>query len=85
MDRIVITGGAPLRGTVRISGAKNSALPILAATILGGGECVLSNVPHVVDVVTMGKLLRILGVSVTREADHTVVRPESITSGRSPL
>ena len=84
MDRIVITGGAPLRGTVRISGAKNSALPILAATILGGGECVLSNVPQVVDVVTMGKLLRILGVSVTREADHTVVRPESITSAEAP-
>ncbi|MET0513804.1 MAG: UDP-N-acetylglucosamine 1-carboxyvinyltransferase [Nitrospiraceae bacterium] len=84
MDRIVITGGAPLRGTIPISGAKNSALPILAATILGGGECVLSNVPQVVDVVTMGKLLRILGVSVTREGHHTVVRPESITSAEAP-
>jgi UDP-N-acetylglucosamine 1-carboxyvinyltransferase len=84
MDRIVITGGAPLRGTVRISGAKNASLPILAATILGGGECVLSNVPQVVDVVTMGKLLRILGVSVTREGDHTVVSPESVTSAEAP-
>ncbi len=84
MDRIVITGGAPLRGAVRISGAKNSALPILAATILGGGECVLSNVPHVVDVVTMGKLLRILGVSVTREGHHTVVRPQSVSSTEAP-
>ena len=85
MDRIVITGGAPLRGTVRISGAKNASLPILAATILGGGECVLSNVPQVVDVVTMGKLLRILGVSVTREGDHTVVSPESSHLCGSPL
>jgi UDP-N-acetylglucosamine 1-carboxyvinyltransferase len=84
MDRIVITGGAPLRGTVRISGAKNASLPILAATILGGGECVLSNVPEVVDVVTMGKLLRILGVSVTREGDHRVVSPESVTSAEAP-
>lgn len=84
MDRIVITGGAPLRGAVRISGAKNSALPILAATILGGGECVLSNVPHVVDVVTMGKLLRILGMSVTHEGHHTVVRPQSVSSTEAP-
>jgi UDP-N-acetylglucosamine 1-carboxyvinyltransferase len=84
MDRIIITGGAPLRGTIRISGAKNSALPILAATILGGGQCVLSNVPHVADVVTMGKLLRILGVSVTSESHHTVVCPQSVTSTEAP-
>ncbi len=62
MDRTVITGGKPLRGEVRTSGAKNAALPILASTILGGGECVLSNMPRVVDVVTMGKLLGMLGI-----------------------
>jgi len=73
-----------LRGTVRISGAKNASLPILAATILGGGGSVLSNVPQVVDVMTMGKLLRILGVSVTREGDRTVVSPESVTSAEAP-
>ncbi|MGZ8393319.1 MAG: UDP-N-acetylglucosamine 1-carboxyvinyltransferase, partial [Nitrospira sp.] len=43
MDQIVIQGGKPLEGEVRTSGAKNAALPILASTILGGGECVLSN------------------------------------------
>ena len=53
MDCTVITGGMPLRGEVEISGAKNAALPILASTILGGGECVITNVPRVVDVVTM--------------------------------
>jgi UDP-N-acetylglucosamine 1-carboxyvinyltransferase len=63
MDRTIITGGMPLRGEVQIGGAKNAALPILTSTILGGGECVISNVPHVVDVVTMGKLLGILGAS----------------------
>ncbi|MCE9534909.1 MAG: UDP-N-acetylglucosamine 1-carboxyvinyltransferase, partial [Nitrospirae bacterium] len=51
MDRTVITGGIPLRGEVQISGAKNAALPILASTILGGGECVITNVPRVADVV----------------------------------
>ena len=53
MDKIVISGGIPLCGEVQVSGAKNSALPILASTILGGGECVISNLPRVVDVVTM--------------------------------
>ena len=66
MDKIVISGGIPLRGEVRISGAKNSALPILRSTILGGGECVITNVPRVVDVLTMGKLLGILGADVPR-------------------
>ncbi|MGH7164975.1 MAG: UDP-N-acetylglucosamine 1-carboxyvinyltransferase, partial [Nitrospiraceae bacterium] len=50
MDKIVITGGNPLRGEVRISGAKNAALPILASTLLSGEECVITNVPAVVDV-----------------------------------
>ncbi|WP_447603786.1 UDP-N-acetylglucosamine 1-carboxyvinyltransferase [Nitrospira sp. Nam80] len=84
MDRIIITGGKPLQGVVRISGAKNAALPILASTILGGGECVLSNLPHVADVVTMGKLLGMLGISVSREAEHTVVRAESVKSTQAP-
>ena len=74
MDQIIIQGGRPLRGEVRTSGAKNAALPILASTILGGGECVLSNMPRVVDVLTMGKLLGMLGISVAQEVNHTVVR-----------
>jgi UDP-N-acetylglucosamine 1-carboxyvinyltransferase len=84
MDRIVITGGTALNGAVRMSGAKNAALPILAATILGGGDCVLSNLPQVVDVVTMGKLLKILGVSVSQEGEQTVVRADSVNSTQAP-
>ncbi|MCP9451434.1 MAG: UDP-N-acetylglucosamine 1-carboxyvinyltransferase [Nitrospira sp.] len=84
MDRIVITGGNRLRGQVRISGAKNSALPILASTILGDGECVVTNVPHVVDVVTMEKLLRIFGATVRHEDHCVVVRPETIHSTEAP-
>jgi UDP-N-acetylglucosamine 1-carboxyvinyltransferase len=84
MDRIVITGGTALKGAVRMSGAKNAALPILASTILGGGDCVLSNLPHVVDVVTMGKLLKMLGVSVSQEGEQTVVRADSVNSTQAP-
>lgn len=84
MDEIIITGGNRLRGEVRISGAKNSALPILASTILGGGECVITNVPRVVDVLTMGKLLGILGASVTHEENRAVIRAEVIHSTEAP-
>ncbi|BCA56113.1 UDP-N-acetylglucosamine 1-carboxyvinyltransferase [Nitrospira sp. KM1] len=84
MDTIVITGGNVLHGEVRISGAKNSALPILASTILGGEECVINNVPQVVDVVTMGKLLRLLGAQVEHEGNRAVVRAGVIHSTQAP-
>jgi UDP-N-acetylglucosamine 1-carboxyvinyltransferase len=83
MDQIVIEGGRSLRGEVRTSGAKNAALPILASTILGG-ECELSNMPRVVDVLTMGTLLGMLGIAVTHEGDRTVVRARDITSTEAP-
>jgi UDP-N-acetylglucosamine 1-carboxyvinyltransferase len=84
MDRIVITGGTPLHGEVQISGAKNSALPLLASTILGGEECVLTNVPRVVDVMTMGKLLSMLGASVVHEGNRAVVRADVIHATQAP-
>ena len=79
MDEILINGGNRLVGEVRISGAKNSALPILASTILGGGECVITNVPRVVDVLTMGKLLGILGAKVSHEGITHAARADSMT------
>jgi UDP-N-acetylglucosamine 1-carboxyvinyltransferase len=84
MDKIVISGGIPLQGEVQVSGAKNSALPILASTILGGGECVISNVPRVVDVVTMGKLLGILGAAVHHEGNRAVIKADVIRSTQAP-
>lgn len=84
MDRIVITGGTPLRGEVEISGAKNAALPILASTILGGGECVITNLPRVVDVLTMGKLLGILGAKVQHEGNRAVINADTISSTQAP-
>jgi UDP-N-acetylglucosamine 1-carboxyvinyltransferase len=65
MDRLQITGGTPLAGEVRISGAKNAALPILAATLLVDGSVTIGNVPHLQDVTTTNELLGRMGVTVT--------------------
>ena len=65
MDRLAITGGERLRGDVRISGAKNAALPILAATVLCGERVRIDNLPHLNDVTTTISLLGRLGVAVT--------------------
>jgi UDP-N-acetylglucosamine 1-carboxyvinyltransferase len=73
MDQIVVHGGTPLRGTVRISGSKNAALPILAACILADGKVTLRNIPRLRDIVTMLKILRKLGVSSEWVDERTVV------------
>jgi UDP-N-acetylglucosamine 1-carboxyvinyltransferase len=65
MDKLQIQGGTPLEGEVRISGAKNAALPILAGTLLAQGAVSVGNVPHLQDVTTMIELLGRMGVSVT--------------------
>lgn len=64
MDKLLIEGGARLMGTLRVSGSKNSALPILAASLLADGPVTIGNVPHLHDVTTMIELLGCLGVSV---------------------
>ncbi len=68
MDQIRITGGVPLNGTIPISGAKNAALKLMAASLLTDQPVRLSNVPLLADIVTMGDLLAQHGVSVKREA-----------------
>src|ERR1700684_2970612 len=65
MDKLHITGGIPLEGEVRISGAKNATLPILAASLLADGPVTIGNVPHLQDVTTTIELLGRLGVTVT--------------------
>jgi len=73
MDKFVIRGGNPLHGTVRISGAKNSALPCMAAAILTEEEVVLENIPQVRDIETERRLLVAMGAEVelgTGAADH---------------
>ena len=69
MDKLLITGGRPLRGEVVISGAKNSALPIMAATLLTDEPCILRNVPRLRDTLTMIRLLRSLGKNVDMTED----------------
>ena len=64
MDRIRIRGGRPLEGTIRIGGAKNAALPLMAAGLLTDGRLMLTNVPALADIATMASLLRTLGVAV---------------------
>jgi len=66
VDKLEIEGGVPLRGEVSISGAKNAVLPILAATILADGPCVLEGVPDLRDLDTMVRILRELGVEVEK-------------------
>jgi UDP-N-acetylglucosamine 1-carboxyvinyltransferase len=72
MKSILITGGKELHGEVAISGAKNAALPIIAAGLLCGGEHRIANVPALVDVTTLGKILRNMGVAFDLK-DHKVV------------
>jgi UDP-N-acetylglucosamine 1-carboxyvinyltransferase len=65
MDKLQIAGGIPLEGEIRISGAKNATLPILAGTLLADGTVTIGNVPHLQDVTTTIELLGRMGVSVT--------------------
>ncbi len=71
MDKIIISGGKPLRGEVEVSGSKNSGLPCLFATLLTDETCVLHNVPDLVDIRTTCSLLTYLGKKVERK-NHTV-------------
>jgi UDP-N-acetylglucosamine 1-carboxyvinyltransferase len=65
MNKLIIKGGIPLSGQVRISGSKNAVLPILAGTLLASGPVVVNNIPHLHDVTTTMELLGRMGVSIT--------------------
>ncbi len=73
-----------MQGTVEVSGAKNAALPILVASLLGGGDCVIENVPQVRDVKTMGKLLSLLGVTVEAEGSVLRLNADKVFSVEAP-
>ena len=79
MDKIVIKGGEPLYGDVQISGAKNAALPVLASALLTEGENTFHNIPDLVDIKTIKKLLKSMGVQI--DGNETCkVSAEKITS-----
>jgi len=71
-EKLIISGGKRLQGTVRIDGAKNSALSIMAATLLTKDVCILRNVPRLTDVDTMGAVIRKLGIKVEWGGDNTL-------------
>jgi UDP-N-acetylglucosamine 1-carboxyvinyltransferase len=85
MDKLIITGGQPLSGDVRISGAKNAALPILAATLLAEDPMVIGNIPHLRDITTTMELLGRMGVELTLdEKMHVEVDASRIDNPFAP-
>ena len=80
MDKILVHGGHPLSGSIRISGSKNSALPILAATLLTREPCVLRHVPDLSDTNYMVQILTHLGADVERASGTVTVRAEKVQS-----
>ena len=83
-DTLVIEGGSRLKGTVRISGAKNASLPILFASILTNERCEIEDVPELVDTKNACELLQILGAYVYRRGESVVVEPSGIYSFDTP-
>lgn len=85
MDKIVITGGKPLRGRVKISGAKNAALAVLCATILSQGEMILENIPDISDVRVMLDIIKCMGAEATWQGDETIrIIPSAQTAFEVP-
>ncbi len=83
MDYLQIKGGAKLKGTVSISGAKNAALPVIAATILSDKNVTLTNLPNVVDIRTLLKLLTMLGGSVEHKGTKATINNATINSTKA--
>ena len=83
-NRLIIQGGVPLRGTVRISGSKNSSLPCLFATLLTDEECVLENVPDLDDIDTTCSLLAVLGKKISRSKNTIIVEKGRNFSTEAP-
>ena len=87
MDKLLIEGGRPLEGSVRISGAKNAALPAMAAALLTSDRVELENIPRVRDIITMGRLLAHLGAIVETPAippTAMMIQAEQINGAEAP-
>ncbi|WP_044482668.1 UDP-N-acetylglucosamine 1-carboxyvinyltransferase [Paenibacillus antibioticophila] len=80
MEKLMISGGRPLRGTVTISGAKNSAIALIPAAILAESEVVLDNLPHLSDVAVYAEILEELGARVSWEESQMRIDPSNIRS-----
>lgn len=77
MDKLIVRGGTCLRGTVKVSGAKNAVLPIIAAALLSDGTCTLQDIPNLADVATICRVIEGLGARVSRgEKEITISIPD---------
>ena len=84
MSSIVIEGGKPLKGTVKISSAKNAVLPVIAASLLTESECIIEDAPELEDVKVMREVLRSMGAKVCREGDSIKIGAGTIDSIEAP-
>ncbi|MEC0265619.1 UDP-N-acetylglucosamine 1-carboxyvinyltransferase [Paenibacillus anseongense] len=84
MEKLVIEGGKPLTGAIQIHGAKNAALPILAACILASGTHTLHNVPNLLDIDTMLRILRALGCRAEQQGDTVSITTSTANSSHIP-
>lgn len=84
MSKFIIQGGKKLDGEVRISGSKNAALPIIAATVLVKGKVTLYNVPNIQDVQTMFEIIRDIGGKVTKKNNKMIVDTSKVNTYEIP-
>lgn len=86
MEKLVITGPTPLKGEVEISGAKNSALAILPATLLINGKCTINNLPNISDVQILCKILEQMGAKITwNNKNEITIDTTNINTTQAPL
>ena len=85
MSKLVIAGGARLEGDIAVEGSKNAVLPILAASLLNGGESIIKNCPRLRDVEVMIEILKKLGCSARMEGDVITVNSSSLNETFIPV
>ncbi|HZD80209.1 MAG TPA: UDP-N-acetylglucosamine 1-carboxyvinyltransferase, partial [Actinomycetota bacterium] len=84
MDRLLVTGGVRLRGSIPVSGAKNSALKLMAASLLAEGRTVLHNVPRIQDCHTMADVLEHLGAGIGWDRGTVAIDAVPVRSAEAP-
>lgn len=84
MERIVIAGGERLQGEIKVSGAKNAALPIICATLMADGESVLKDIPELRDIYNLKDILESLGAQVTFKNNEMRINPNTINTFEAP-
>ena len=86
MDKFVIKGGSPLKGIIPVSGSKNAALPLMAASLLGNTASTLKNIPRLKDIYTFNNVIRVVGAQVTFLEDENtlIIDPENVNHLEAP-